>query len=101
MPERFIVFLFNDLHLDTGDLTEVQKVATKMVAGSLTDSDLAAVVSMSGVSSGLIHDRAKLQAAIMNPKVHNLYRHIGRACPDIDYYEADGIPKQGRYHSGR
>jgi VWFA-related protein len=95
VPERFIVFLFDDLHLDTGDLTEVQKVATKMVAGSLTDSDLAAVVSMSGVSSGLTHDRAKLQAAIMNLKVHNLYRHIGRACPDIDYYEADRIQNKG------
>jgi len=95
VPERFIVFLFDDRHLDTGDLAQLQKVATKMVAGSLTDSDMAAVVSISGASSGLTHDRAKLQGAIMNLKVHNLYRHAGRTCPDIDYYEADRIQNKG------
>jgi VWFA-related protein len=90
-PERFIVFLFDDMHLTSGDLTQLQKAATKMVAGSLAESDLAAVVSISGTSSGMTRDRAKLQDAIMRLQVHNLYRHIGRACPDIDYYEADRI----------
>ena len=79
------------MHLSYVDLTDVQKVATKMVVGSLTDSDLAAVVSMSGASSGLTHDRAKLQAAIMNLRVHNFFRHPGSTCPDIGYYEADRI----------
>jgi VWFA-related protein len=88
---RFIVFLFDDLHLTTGDLTQLQKAATKMVAGSLAESDLAAVVSMSGTSSGMTRDRAKLQDAIMKLEVHNLYRHVGRSCPDIGYYEADRI----------
>lgn len=90
-PERFIVFLFDDMHMTAGDLTQIQKAATKMVAGSLAESDMAAVVSISGVSSGLTRDRAKLQDAIMNLKVQSLYRHIGRTCPDIDYYEADRI----------
>ncbi len=90
-PERFIVFLFDDMHLTAGDLTQLQKAATKMVAGSLAESDLAAVVSMSGTSSGMTRDRAKLQDAIMRLQLHNLYRHVGRTCPDIDYYEADRI----------
>ena len=33
VPERFIVFLFDDMHLAVGDLLRVQKVATKMLAG--------------------------------------------------------------------
>lgn len=90
-PGRFIVFLFDDLHLTAGDLTQLQKAATKMVAGSLAESDLAAAVSMSGTSSGMTRDRAKLQDAIMKLQVHNLYRHVGRICPDIGYYEADRI----------
>lgn len=65
VPERFTVFLFDNLHLRAGDLTQVQKVALKMVDGALTGSDLAAVVSMSGASSGLTPGRAKLQDAIM------------------------------------
>jgi VWFA-related protein len=90
-PDRFIVFLFDDFHLSAGDLAQIQKAATKMVAGSLADSDVAAVVSLSGASSGLTLDRAKLQDAIMKLKVQSLLRPVGRTCPDIGYYEADRI----------
>jgi VWFA-related protein len=87
-PERFIVFLFDDLHLDNGDLAQIQKVATKMIAGALNDSDLAAVVSTSGANSGLTHDRAKLQDSIMKLRVQILYRNNEHGCPRVDYYQA-------------
>ena len=90
-PDRFIVFLFDDFHLSAGDLAQIQKAATKIVAGSLADSDVAAVVSIAGASSGLTRDRAKLQDAIMKLKVQSLLRPVGRTCPDIGYYEADRI----------
>jgi VWFA-related protein len=91
-PERFIVYLFDDLHVSSGDLMALQKAAAKMVAGSsLTSADAAAVVSVSGTSSGLTNDRAKLQNAIMNLKAQSLTRRIGRVCPNIGYYEADRI----------
>ena len=91
IPRRFIVFLFDDMHLSEADLSRTQAAATKMLASSLADADVAAVVSMSGSNSGLTRDRTKLQGAIMKLKVQNLYRHVGRECPDIDYYEADRI----------
>ena len=90
-PGRYIVFLFDDMHFTAGDLAQLQKAATKLVEGSLADSDITAIVSISGASSGLTHDRAKLQDAIMKLKAQNLYRHVGRTCPDIGYYEADRI----------
>jgi VWFA-related protein len=90
-PERFIVFLFDDLHLDTGDLMQIQKAATKMIAGTLNDSDLAAVASTSGASSGLTRDRAKLQDAIMKLRVQILYRNNEHGCPRVDYYQANRI----------
>jgi VWFA-related protein len=90
-PERFIVFLFDNMHMDNGDLIHIQKAATRMIAGSLADTDVAAVVSISGVSSGVTRDRAKLRDAIMKLQVQNLYRKMGRSCPNIDYYEADRI----------
>ena len=62
-----------------------------MVAGSLADSDSAAVVSISGTSSGLTQDRAKLQDAIMNLTAHSPRSRTGRICPNIGYYEADRI----------
>jgi VWFA-related protein len=89
--ERFIVFLFDDMHLSLTDLPRVQKVATKMLADSLADTDMAAVVATSGMNSGLTHDRAKLQEAVMKLKAQELSRHDDRACPNIDYYLADLI----------
>jgi VWFA-related protein len=91
VPERCVVFLFDDMHLSDGDLVQVQKAATKMLATSLSDSDMAAVVSISGTNSGLTRDRAKLEEAVMKLKLQRLYRHEGRSCPNVDYHQADQI----------
>jgi len=90
-PERFVVFLFDDVHLNPGDLNLIQKAGTKITSESLAASDMAAVVATSGVSSGLTRDRAKLQDAIAKLSVGNVYRHVARACPQMTYYEADRI----------
>lgn len=89
--ERFIVFLFDDVHLTAGDLSLIQKAGTKITSESLADSDMAAVVATSGVSSGLTRDRTKLQDTIMKLRMGDIYRHGGRACPQMTYYEADRI----------
>src|SRR5260370_29025345 len=92
MPtERYIVLLFDDMHLAASDLLQVQKAATKMLAGSLADSDMAVVLSFSGVNSGMTRDPAKLQHAIAKINVQSHYRRSGRECPDVDYYQADLI----------
>ena len=92
VPERFIVFLFDDMHMSASDLAQTQKAATQMLAGSLIESDMAAVVSMSGrINSGLTRDRTQLQEAIMKLQPQGLYRASGQECPDIDYYHADLI----------
>jgi VWFA-related protein len=90
-PERFIVFLFDDMHLGAGDLVHAQKAAAMMLAESLADSDMAAVISLSGTNSGLTHDRTKLQEAVMKIRVQQLFRHDDQACPSVDYYQADLI----------
>jgi VWFA-related protein len=90
-PKRSLVFLFDDLHLSVGELLRAQDVATKMLGESLTDSDMAAVVSMSGSNSGLTHDLATLQEAVQKLKLQQLYRHDEHACPNINFYQADLI----------
>ena len=91
LSKRFIVFLFDDLHLSAGELLRAQNVATKMLGESLANSDMAAVVSMSGSNSGLTHDVASLQEAVKKLKLQQLYRHDEHACPNIDPYHADLI----------
>ena len=74
VPERFIVFLFDDLHFDPGELLRVKKVATRMLGETLGVSDMAAVVTTSGASSGLTHDPKVLQVAVEKLSAHPLYQ---------------------------
>jgi VWFA-related protein len=90
-PRRYIVFLFDDMHLEPGDLLRAQKVATKMIGSTLGDSDLGLVLSFSGTNSGFTHDHTRLLAAIASLKVQTLYRHASCECPDVSYYQGSLI----------
>ena len=87
LPERIVVFLFDDMHLSFEDLAYAKKAGAQAFAGVLSGPNLAAVVSTSGkVNSGLTRDSAKLQSALASL----LPRPAVRAdCPDVDYYQAD------------
>lgn len=89
--QRFVVFLFDDLHLSSSDLVQAAEATSKVLDRSLPPSDTAAVLATSGANSGLTRDRAKLQNAILNLKVNNLYHHNGHDCPNVDYYQGDLI----------
>jgi VWFA-related protein len=94
---RFILFLFDDRHLNSSDLAITQTAAIKMLDEPLAATDYEAVLSFSGVNSGITRDRAVLQAAIKKLKVHRTFQHDTRDCPDIDYYAADRILNQHDY----
>jgi VWFA-related protein len=91
-PNRFVVFLFDDLHLEASDLIQAKEAGTKMLGDSLADTDVAAVFSISGrTNSGLTQDVTKLTEAIKSLRQESIYRPAGRQCPDIGYYQADLI----------
>lgn len=89
--QRFVVFLFDDLNLNTSDLNLGQKAVSKLLEGALGASDTAAVLSTSGINSTLTRDRGKLQQTILNLKSTNVYRSNSHDCPNVDYYNADLI----------
>jgi len=63
-PERFVAFVFDDVHLAPGDLVKVREAADKHIDG-LAPSDRLALYSISGeVSQDFTDDRAKLHAAL-------------------------------------
>ena len=101
-PDRFIVYLFDDLHLSSGDLMALQKAATKMVAGSsLTNTDMAAVVSLSGTSSGLTNDREKLQGAIMKLEGAESYTQDWKSLPGHRLLRGGSDSEQTRFYGSR
>jgi VWFA-related protein len=89
--QRFVIFLFDDLHLDGSELALAQHAGTQVIAESLRASDMAAVLSISGTNSGLTRDRGTLKETIAKLHQVNLYRHAVHECPEISYYEADLI----------
>lgn len=90
-PTRFIVFVFDNLHLSVSELVQTQKAASSILAGSLPPTDMAAVVSLTGANTGLTHDAARLREAIGKLTLQHVLRHDDHACPNIDYYQADLI----------
>jgi VWFA-related protein len=89
--KRFVVFLFDDMHLSDSELMQAQRAATRMMAESLTDTDMATVLAISGSESGFTSDRAKLEQAILRLRTHGLYQHNASECPKVDYYQGDQI----------
>ena len=64
-PERFVAYLFDDVHLALGDLARVRDAADRHMA-TLQPTDRAAVYAMSGeVSLDFTDDRTKLHDALL------------------------------------
>jgi VWFA-related protein len=91
VAKRYIVFLFDDRHLGAIELQEVKQAGIRMLEQPLADRDRAVVLSFLGVNSGMTHDRATLQAAILKLKAQQMNQNDHAQCPDIDYYTADQI----------
>jgi VWFA-related protein len=91
VPQRFIVFLFDDMHFEPAELLRIKIVATKILGDTVGDSDMAAVVTTSGTSSGLTRDHAVLEGAVQKISTHALYHSDPRACPPVDVFQADLI----------
>src|SRR5580704_12536015 len=45
VPQRFIVFLFDDMHFEPAELLRIKMVAAKILGDTVGDSDMAAVVT--------------------------------------------------------
>jgi VWFA-related protein len=89
---RFVVFLFDDMHLSFEDLTRAKAAAGRLLAGAFAESDMTAVLSISGkVNTGLTRDRVKLQEAIVSLQPRGLYRADRAECPSVTFYQADQI----------
>jgi len=94
-PSRFIIFLFDDVHLAAEDLVRVKDASAKLVSESLTGSDAAGVFSVSGkTNSGITTDRSKLTQAIAGIQPLSIDQTVGRECPHMNDYQADLIVNQ-------
>jgi VWFA-related protein len=95
MPNRFVAYFFDDVHLAAGDLMQVRAAAQRHIDGSLLPTDRAAIFTTSGHNNlDFTDNRDKLHAALLLLKPQPIARAIGQLCPDISYYQADLIVNQ-------
>jgi hypothetical protein len=91
LTQRFVVFLFDDFNLSLADLPLVQQAATKALDSSVPPADIAAIISTSGVNSGLTGDHDKLKQSIRDLKAKAHLRSDEHSCFSVDYYIGDRI----------
>ena len=94
-PERFVAYLFDDVHLEFGDLARVREAAQRHFA-TLRSTDRAAIFTTSGLTSlDFTDDRAKLRDSLIRLQPHPISSGQSRVCPEISYYQADLIVNKG------
>ncbi len=88
LPDRYVAYLFDDLHLAAGDLQQARKAAERVLKGAEDEGSRVAVFSTSGVvATSFANDRTELERA------WNRIMPVSRAagCPAISYYMAERI----------
>jgi len=91
VPERYIAFVFDDIHLTFGDLAQARTAADHHLA-TLQPTDRAAIFSTSGQTTlDFTDDRAKLHETLLRLQPRPIARTGINECPDISYYMADLI----------
>jgi VWFA-related protein len=90
-PEHYVAYVFDDVHLDFGDLARVRDAADRHMA-TLTPTDRAAIFTISGQNNlEFTDDRTLLHDTLLKLQPRPISRGANTGCPDISYYTADLI----------
>jgi VWFA-related protein len=92
MPERFVAYLFDDIHLAFADLARSRDAAWQHIGTSLRSVDRAAIYTTSGRTiAEFTDDKDKLHETLMQLFPHPINTRGTQDCPDVTYYMADMI----------
>jgi VWFA-related protein len=92
LPERFIAYLFDDVHASLGELAQARDAVSKQLLKQ-AKTDRSAIYTTSGQNqTDFTDDIDKLQAALLLLRNRSITGTGGMAtCPEISYYMADMI----------
>jgi VWFA-related protein len=98
MATRFVALLFDDTHLETGDLMRSKVAALRFIDSSVKPNERLAVYTISGHNQvDFTDDKGKIRDAIS----HLIYNPVGaydpatqHECLQITYYQAELIQNQ-------
>jgi len=94
VPGRYVAYVFDDVHLNLGDLAQVRSAAERHIA-SLQPTDRAGIFSTSGqTTQDFTDDRAQLHNALLHLQPRPVAGTNPADCFDVTYYMADLIQNQ-------
>ncbi len=92
IAQRFVVYLFDDVHTSAGDLIQVRQAADRHLTETLDATTRAAIFTTSGQGNlDFTDDLAKLHEALSKLMSRPTMGAPGTECPDLSYYMADLI----------
>jgi VWFA-related protein len=92
LPDRFIAYLFDDVHMKFGDLVRARDAGRRHIDNALRTTDRAAIYTTSGQTiQDFTDDRALLHEALAKLRITPLTGQGLRNCPNMTYYMADLI----------
>lgn len=95
LPERFVAYLFDDIHLQFGELVYLRDSASRHL-DTLARSDRAAIYTTSGMTMlDFTDDRDAWHAALKRLMPRPLAKRFSSDCPDLSYTQAHRIANRG------
>jgi VWFA-related protein len=92
LANRFVAYVFDDMHTNFANLAQARAAAVKHLAETLKGADRAAVYTTSGQTAlDFTDDRDKLQETMNRIMPRSRVNNTGTQCPDISPYMADLI----------
>jgi VWFA-related protein len=99
MPTRFVALLFDDVHLDVGDVARTRTAAMRFIETTVQPNERLAIYTISGQHQvDFTDDRAAIRAsliALMANPVGAYDPKTQQDCLQMSYYEADLIENKG------
>jgi VWFA-related protein len=90
-PDRYIAYLFDDIHIKNDDLMSVRQAALRHI-DTLDAATRIALFSTSGRNAqDFTDDHQVVKSAMLKLTSHSITVREQNACPDISYYLADLI----------
>jgi len=92
LPDRFIAYLFDDVHMKFGDLVRARDAAGRHIDTALRTTDRAAIYTTSGQTiQDFTDDRTLLHEALAKLRMRPVTGQGLSNCPNMTYYMADLI----------
>lgn len=101
LPERYVAYLFDDVHLPINDLLNARKAVNRHLDESLEPAARAAIFTTSGrMMTNFTDDREKLHQAVNSIQPWTSGPDPQQDCPPMTYYMADLLVNKLLYLDG-